>query len=167
MRKGVPMTEEHKAKIKAGREKYFASKREEKVEALLTQQENGSTYNMNLALGNLDSLEENLKEMNRKLDAVVDIHSNVMKIAIDLAQLTVALAPLRDKIAKLHMKRYEGKEMSAGQIVGLVGVETLEGKVEENKLFWENLKVALIDALLRVEGFKPGTPGHYKVGDAE
>ena len=159
MRKGVPMTEEHKAKIKAGREAYLANKRKQEVEkdcpsAPIPATE--SWVNLGMLSGN---------EIDKKLDAILDVLSANVKTATDLAQLTVALAPLREKISKLHMARYAGKEFSPAQLVGMVGVETLEGKVEENRIFWENLKIAMIDALLRIEGFKIGTPGHYKVGE--
>ena len=100
-----------------------------------------------------------------KISAIEDTLAGIIKNATELAQLTVALAPLREKISKLHMGKYAGKELSCEQISSMVGVQTTEKKVEENRLFWEHIKLAVVDALLKVEGFKPGTAGMFRVGE--
>jgi hypothetical protein len=103
-------------------------------------------------------------EIEKKLDAILDVLSNNIKTATELAQIMVAISSLREKLSKLHLKRYAGVEYSSSQLIGMMGVTTEVGRVEENRVFWENIKLALVEALMRIEGFVPGNPGYFKVG---
>lgn len=95
---------------------------------------------------------------------IVEIMGGVMKSTYDNVGIIAAVAPVKDKLGKLHDAKYQEKEYTTDQLFSMLGVVNQANVVEENRTFWRAINVAITNAILKSEGFKQGDNGVWKVG---